>query len=113
MEEASVALDPRVRDQMADLRPGPLAVRADLGKPEDLEPLLRRPLDLLICELAHFSPEQIFSYLEGKPIKQVVFVHLSRACLENLTNIRRLADKRLPHISVSFARDGDEIQLAR
>src|SRR5580704_7524714 len=36
---------------------------ADLGKPEDLEPLLEKPLDLLVCELAHFPPEEMFIYL--------------------------------------------------
>jgi hypothetical protein len=45
-----------------------VAHSGDLGEPEDLEPLLKKPVDLLVCELAHFSPEAIFSYLSGRPV---------------------------------------------
>jgi ribonuclease BN (tRNA processing enzyme) len=86
---------------------------ADLGKAEDLEPLLKRPLDLLICELAHFSPEQIFEYLRGKAIKKVVFVHVARFYWENLAKLRRLAARMLPDIPHTFARDGEQIRLNR
>ena len=79
---------------------------ADLGKPEDLEPLLERPLDLLVCELAHFSPEEIFRYLRGRPIKRVLFVHLDGRYWQNLGRIRRLAAKLLPAIPHCFPQDG-------
>jgi hypothetical protein len=84
---------------------------ADLGRPEDLEPLLQRPLDLLVCELAHFPPEKIFSYLRGRGIGRVIFVHLNRACWENLGRTRRLAAKLLPDTPCTFARDGAVIEL--
>ncbi len=84
---------------------------ADLGHPADLEPLLHKPLDLLVCELAHFSPEAIFSYLNGRSVKRVVFVHLARANRENLATVRRLAKRMLPAIPHSFARDGEEIRV--
>ncbi len=94
------------------LESGPWRVghSADLGQPADLEPLLHKPLDLLVCELAHFSPEALFSYLKGRAIKRVVFVHLARAYHENLAGIRRQAARMLgiPH---HFARDGEEIRL--
>ncbi len=82
---------------------------SDLGRPEDLEPLLQKPLDLLVCELAHFSPEQIFSYLRGRKIKRVAFVHLARAYRDDLARIRRLAAKMLIGTAHSFPGDGDEI----
>ena len=47
---------------------------ADLGKPDDLEPMLEKPLDLLVCELAHFSPEDMFFYLRGRRVKKIVFI---------------------------------------
>ena len=84
---------------------------ADLGRPEDLEPLLQKPLDLLVCEMAHFTAEEIFRYLAGRDIKRVVFVHLARPCWENLDRTRRLAAKRLPHIPHTFAYDGETINL--
>jgi L-ascorbate metabolism protein UlaG (beta-lactamase superfamily) len=84
---------------------------ADLGRPADLEPLLQKPLDLLVCEMAHFAPEEILSYLRGRRIKRVVFVHLGRACWENIGQTRRLAAKMLPDIPHTFARDGAVIRF--
>lgn len=82
---------------------------SDLGRPEDLEPLLRQPLDLLVCELAHFSARDIFGYLQGRPIKRVVFVHLGRDLWQNLAVTRGLAARMLPGIPHTFACDLDEI----
>src|SRR5213592_518328 len=64
---------------------------ADLGSVEDLEPLLARPLDLLVCELAHFTPRRLFSYLKGRAIGRIVFTHLGRPHWEQLSRTRRLA----------------------
>lgn len=83
----------------------------DLGRPEDLEPLLRRPLDLLVCELAHFAPEDLFCYLRGRSIKRVVFVHLARAHWADLAKTRRLAAKMLPGIPQTFAHDGTVVGI--
>jgi len=88
-----------------------VAHSSDLGKPEDLAPILSKPLDLLICELSHFSPEAIFSYLNGRPIKHVAFVHLSRPLRQNLPKLRRLAAKMLPKITHSFPNDLAEIKF--
>lgn len=84
---------------------------ADLGKPEDLEPLLRKPLDLLVCEMAHFSPEEIFRYLRDRPIRRVVFVHLARAAWDRIDKTRRLAAKMLPDIPHTFPSDGTVIRF--
>ena len=84
---------------------------ADIGKPEDLAPLLRQPLDLLVCELAHFKPRELFSYLQGRDIKRIVLVHLPHRHWENLKETRRLATRMLQHVCVTFARDGQEIIL--
>ncbi len=82
---------------------------ADIGQPEDLEPLLAQPLDLLVCELAHFRAEELFQYLQGRKIKRIVFVHLARRYWENLKETRRLAAKMLPDVDLQFAHDGEEI----
>ena len=84
---------------------------ADLGKPEDLEPLVTKPLDLLVCELTHFDPEDVFRYLQGRDIKRVVWVHLGRRQREDLASIRPLATKLLPGIKHTFAVDGQEIDF--
>jgi L-ascorbate metabolism protein UlaG (beta-lactamase superfamily) len=84
---------------------------ADLGRPEDLDPLVRQPLDLLVCEMAHFAPEEIFLYLRGRRIKRVVFMHLGRTYWEDLSKTRRLAAKMLPDIPHTFAHDGSVIGI--
>ena len=82
---------------------------ADLGRPQDLDPLIQKPLDLLVCELSHFSPEEIFFYLRGRRIKRIVFVHLGRNYWEDLARTKRLAARMLSGIPHTFARDGDRI----
>lgn len=84
---------------------------ADIGCPEDLEPLLRKPLDLLVCELAHFRAEDLFLYLNGRAIKRIVFMHVGRPYWEDLKKTHKLAAKMLPNIPFSFAKDNQEIPL--
>jgi hypothetical protein len=86
---------------------------ADLGKPEDLAPLLTKPLDLLVCELAHFEAERLFRFLQGRPIKRVVFVHVARKYWKNRAKTRRVAAKMLSRVTHSFAKDGDEVRFLR
>src|SRR5215468_5401982 len=71
---------------------------ADLGKPQDLEPLTAAPLDLLVCELSHFTPNEILSYLRPHRIKQIAFVHIGRAYRQNLSGLRRLTRKLIPNM---------------
>ena len=83
----------------------------DLGNPEDLDPLLKKPLDLLVCELSHFKREDLFAYLKNHAVKRVVFVHLARSYRKNLAETRRLAAKMLPNVPCSFAGDQEEISF--
>lgn len=84
---------------------------ADVGQPEDLDPLLEKPLDLLVCELTHFKPKDLFNYLRGRPVKQILFVHVGRHYWEKLGETRRLAEQLLGGIPFSFARDGTRLEL--
>ena len=84
---------------------------ADLGRPDDLEPLLQKPLDLLVCELAHFRAESLFRYLNGRDIRRIIFVHLGRRYWERLDETRRLARKMLPGIPFTFARDHQQFNF--
>jgi ribonuclease BN (tRNA processing enzyme) len=84
---------------------------ADLGKPEDLEPLVTKSLDVLVCEMTHFNHEDVFRYLKDRDIKQVVWVHLGRRQRENLASIGPLATKMLPGMKHTFAVDGQEIDF--
>jgi ribonuclease BN (tRNA processing enzyme) len=84
---------------------------ADLGRPEDLEPLLKQPLDLLVCELAHFTPAELFRYLEGRDIRRIVFVHLAARHWKKLGALRLLAVKMLPGIDCRFASDAQQFSF--
>ena len=84
---------------------------ADLGAPEDLTPLLDEPVDLLVCELAHFAPKALFGFLRGRPVRRLVLTHLARHHWENLETARQLATRLLGDLPVSFARDGEEFQF--
>jgi ribonuclease Z len=83
---------------------------ADLGAVTDLEPLLQEPVDLLVCELAHFSPEELFTCLRDKAIAKAAFVHVGRPFWEKLDETKALARKLLPAATeVLFPLDGEEI----
>ena len=53
----------------------------------------------------------MFSYLKGREIKQIAFVHLARPLREHLAKTRRLAAKMLPNIHHTFPDDFDEIRF--
>ena len=84
---------------------------ADIGCPEDLEPLLKKPLDLLVCELAHFHPEDLFLYLEGHQVKKILFMHVGRSYWEDLKKTERMAARMIPQIKFGFLHDGQEVPL--
>lgn len=88
-----------------------IAHTSDLGSPTDLVPLLAKPVDLLVCELAHFTPHQICAVLEGRPIKRVLFVHLARKYWSTLPATRKLLARLLPDVPHSIPRDGQSISL--
>ena len=82
---------------------------ADIGPVEDLETLFGAPLDLLVCELAHFKPKDLFSYLAKKPLKKLVLTHVAEPFLKPETEA--LARRMLPNVQVRFAREHQEIRF--
>jgi ribonuclease Z len=86
---------------------------ADIGAVNDLEPLVQKPLDLLVCELAHVSPEDLFSFLRDKPIKRLLLVHLIDRLWRQQEAVLDLARRLMPGIDFSIARDGEEVVIER
>lgn len=82
-----------------------IAHSADIGAPEDLEPLLKEPVDLLVCELAHFEPEELFAYLKSRKIGRILFTHVSRWNWERLAEVEEMAAEMLPGHDFTFPRD--------
>jgi ribonuclease BN (tRNA processing enzyme) len=81
----------------------------DLGAIEDLEPLLDRPVNLLVCELSHSPPRETFQFLRGKRIKTVAFVHVAKEYYKDLDKLKVQANSQLSSLQVIFPSDGEEV----
>lgn len=91
-----------------------IAHSADIGGLEDLKVLLTQPVDLLVCELAHVEPDELFAYLKDQPeghIGQVAFTHLSRPYRADLEGMQAQAAAALGDLPHTFLNDGDVIKL--
>ena len=88
-----------------------VAHTADIGALEDLEPLLQKPVDLLVCELAHVKPNELFVFLSNQEIGHVAFTHVSRPYRKNLDELKTKAKATLGEIPHTFLMDGDLIEL--
>lgn len=86
-----------------------LVCSADLGAPEDLEAILSKPCDVLVCELAHFEPEELFGYLHAKAIGRLCLTHLTARFQAEIPRIAALAAAMLPG-PAQFLADGDRIE---
>lgn len=82
---------------------------SDIGGVDDLEPLLQQRLDLLVCELAHVEPVDLFRRIQNADIQRAIFIHLSRRHWDELDKLQALATEVLQRIQFSFARDGEKI----
>jgi phosphoribosyl 1,2-cyclic phosphodiesterase len=88
-----------------------VAHSADIGALTDLDPFLEKPMDLLVCELAHVEPDELFAYLADRPIGHVAFTHLSRPYRENLDELKTTAAKALGSMPHTFLMDGDMVEV--
>lgn len=85
-----------------------LGYSADIGNPVDLAPLVAKPLDVLVVELAHFKDRSLFDYLSDKPIKKVILTHIGRRYWKN-PQLRRNARRWLKGTPVILAEDGMKV----
>jgi ribonuclease BN (tRNA processing enzyme) len=84
----------------------------DLGSPKDLHAILEKPVDLLICELAHFSPDELVSALRDASIGTLCLTHISNDLQERRGEIQMLFESELPGTeSVYLPEDGENIDL--
>ena len=80
----------------------------DLGSPNDLHEVLSEPIDLLICELAHFSPEELLAALRGARIGTLCLTHISTELDERRGEIEILFENELPDIDAVYLPDDGE-----
>jgi ribonuclease BN (tRNA processing enzyme) len=88
-----------------------IAHSADIGEVQDLAPLLEEAVDLLVCEVAHCTPEELFASLSGRKIGRILFTHLSRWNWQRLPEIEKLAGQMLQGFNYSFPRDHEIIAI--
>ncbi len=85
---------------------------SDLGAPEDLEAALRSPCDVLVCELSHFPPAHLYTFLDGKEIGTLVLNHLAAEYAGAEAVIAREAARALPRVRrVVVPSDGEKIEF--
>jgi ribonuclease BN (tRNA processing enzyme) len=87
-----------------------MAHSCDLGAPEDLEPLLRDPVDMLVCEVSHFLPQALFDFLKTREIRRLALVHLTSQLWANKEALLEQARRALPKVAVSIPKDGEMIE---
>jgi ribonuclease BN (tRNA processing enzyme) len=88
-----------------------LAYSGDLGSAADLQPLLGRPLDLLVVELAHLEPDSLLAQLRDRPVRRVALTHLARTARAQLAELKPRLQRALRPARVSFAADGDVLNF--
>ena len=89
-----------------------LIYSADLGQPEDMEGILDQPCDLLICEMSHFEPEQLFAFLRDKPVRRLCLTHLTAEFGARTDEICALGTKMLPDLKeIRAMRDGERVEF--
>lgn len=95
---------------LLDAPAGRVAHTADLGALADLEPLLQSPVELLVCELGHLEPTEVFARLGAARAERIVFHHLSRAQWAQREALAAQAARELPGRNVRLAREGEVIE---
>ena len=90
-----------------------LVYSADLGGPTDLDGLLRdQPADVLICELAHFAPEELFRFLADKRLGTLLLTHLTAEVSARAGEVEQQARGALPHVlTVRVVRDDERVEI--
>jgi ribonuclease BN (tRNA processing enzyme) len=83
----------------------------DLGKPMDLGVQLDQPVDLLVSELAHFPPIELFQFLQKRKIGKLLLTHLAPELRGSEELILQEARTALPETTVLIANDGLRVRV--
>jgi ribonuclease BN (tRNA processing enzyme) len=97
-----------LRVENADFR---LVFSGDLGNPTDLQVQLENPVDLLVSELAHFSPSELFRFLGSQRVRKLLLTHLAPELRGNEEAIVQEVKNELPQTVVLVAKDGLRVSV--
>lgn len=106
--------DPRIESFLFDIRQGNtrLVYSGDIGVADDLVPVLSEPIDLLVCELAHLSVDDLIRVLKGAKIGTLCLTHVASALDESRGNIRMRCEEELPGVDeVYLPDDGERVEF--
>lgn len=79
----------------------------DLRNPEIDFPVAEQPLDLLVCESAHFPATDYLPVLENRSVKKVCVTHYSDKFLTSVLNLQQaLNEKGIPSVKAT-----DDLQI--
>jgi ribonuclease BN (tRNA processing enzyme) len=92
----------------ADFR---IVFSGDLGHPADLGVQLTSPVDLLVSELAHFPPSELFQFLGSRQIGKLLLTHLAPEERGHEESILEEARNALPGTVVQVANDGMRVAV--
>ena len=74
--------------------------------------ILQPPCDLLVCEMSHFTPEELYTFLRGKPVRRLCLTHLTAEYGAEPEPLRALGRKMLPAMSeIRVVRDGERVEF--
>jgi ribonuclease Z len=100
---ASYALDLRTADRR-------FVYTGDLGGAGDLAPLVAEPADVLVCELAHLTVDELIAVLRGAQVQTLCLTHLARAVDDGQRETIRLrCERELPGVVDVFVPDDGEM----
>jgi ribonuclease BN (tRNA processing enzyme) len=97
-----------LRVEHSDFR---MVFSGDLGSPTDLGVQLSNPVDLLVSELAHFPPSELFRFLGTQRVRKLLLTHLAPELGGHEESIVREARNELPEMVVQFANDRLRVPL--
>jgi ribonuclease BN (tRNA processing enzyme) len=85
-----------------------LIYSGDLGSAEDLRGVLDQPADLVICELAHFTPEELLGVLRGARIGTLCLTHVSTDLDARRGDLQMLFERELSGVDTVYLPDDSE-----
>lgn len=107
--------EPAIEAFLLDIRytGGRLVYSGDLGAASDLLPVLSEPIDLLICELAHLSVDELVGTLGKAKIGTICLTHVSSGIEEEARGeIKMRIERELPGVDeVYLPEDGERVEF--
>lgn len=81
----------------------------DLSSPEELAPLMKQPVSVLVSELSHFKAEELAAVLKPATLHALCLTHLSEDYAMDRGGVRALMEELLPQVSDVFLPEDGEV----